>query len=114
MWAQDYLSGLERGQDPAYFNAGTEMGAQEYVFGDLTRARPRLVRCSDPDMCSGVFSGGLSKCYSQLVQCRERYVGSGVYVRVLSKGTTRRISVQGWRGRFRSVCWGCEKEQDSA
>ena len=46
MQAQECLSGFEHGLDPAYFSAGTEMWAQEYLSGILTRSGPSLVQCS--------------------------------------------------------------------
>ena len=39
--------GLEKGQAPALFRERTEMRAQAYVLGDLTRAIPGLIQCSD-------------------------------------------------------------------
>ena len=55
------------------------MWGQKYELGDLTRAGPRLVQCSDREVGSGAFSGGLSKCWTQLFQCRDLDVGSGVF-----------------------------------
>ena len=68
MWAQECFPQLEYGKDPAFFKAGTKTWAQESVLGDITRAGPRLVQCSDLEVGSGAFCGGLSKCWTQLVQ----------------------------------------------
>ena len=55
--AQEDVSGMDHGPDPASFRARTAMGDPEYVLGDRTRARPRLVQCRDRDAFSGVFLG---------------------------------------------------------
>ena len=49
--------GIEQGQDPAYFRAGTEKWPQEPVLWDPIRGRPRLVQCSDREVVSGVCVG---------------------------------------------------------
>ena len=39
--------GLAKGQAPALFSERTEMRAQAYVLGDLTRAIPGLIPCTE-------------------------------------------------------------------
>ena len=50
--------GLEQVQDPAWFSAGSEMSAQEYLLGAWPRAGTSLVQGRDRDVGSIVFVRG--------------------------------------------------------
>ena len=62
--------GLNMGRTQPASGQG-QLWGQEYVLGDLTRAEPRLVQCSDWDAGSGVFVGDFNKHRTQpdSVQC---------------------------------------------
>ena len=85
-WLRSVRQGLARGQEPAWFRAGTGRLAQECLSGSCPRAGASLVQCRHRAVGSVVFVGAGPWAGPSLLQGRHRDGGSGVCAGRIEQG----------------------------